>query len=51
MIPHECPFCHGVGFVNHLPGLAKDVWVWVSSSSGPYECRTCQGTGVVWSET
>jgi hypothetical protein len=48
MIPHKCPVCDGAGTVLRPPWIAGDVPCWVDNSSGPYQCRACIGTGIVW---
>jgi len=48
MIPHKCPVCDGQGLVNRPPWVAGDQKEWVASSVGPWLCKVCQGTGIVW---
>ena len=48
MTPHKCPVCDGTGLVARPPGVAGDWPEWASSSCGPYPCRACAGTGVIW---
>lgn len=47
-IPHRCPVCNGTGLVSRPPGVAGDQEEWASSSCGPYPCRSCGGSGVLW---
>jgi hypothetical protein len=49
MKPHACPICHGAGHVTRPPWVAGDVDHWAGSSAGSYPCRTCGGSGVLWS--
>jgi hypothetical protein len=48
MIPHKCPVCDGTGKVSRPPHVAGDVPSWSDSSGGPYNCRACKGTCLVW---
>lgn len=48
MIAHACPVCRGHGTVSKPPYVAGDQDGWVSSDTGPYPCRACNGTGIVW---
>ena len=48
-IPHKCPVCDGMGLVSKPPYIAGDQSEWVTSSIGPYPCRACGGSGIVWS--
>ena len=46
--PHCCPVCNGNGlvpngFYNQTSGQ------WSTSSITPETCRSCDGTGIVWS--
>ncbi len=47
-IPHKCPVCDGCGRVSRPPGVAGDVQGFSSTSAGPYRCRPCMGTGIIW---
>ena len=47
--PYCCPVCNGNGqvpngFYNQVSG------VWATSSITPETCRSCNGTGVLWSK-
>lgn len=44
---YPCPICHGHGTVSKPPWVPGDVDHWVSTSTMAYECRACQGTGIV----
>lgn len=44
--PHVCPVCDGKGFVPS--GFYEPVEMWASSSASNQQCRTCNGTGLVW---
>ncbi len=46
--PHKCPVCDGTGKVSRPPHIAGDQKSWMDSSSGPYDCQPCLGTGVLW---
>lgn len=46
--PFCCPVCNGQGLVSRPPWVAGDVYEWQSSSTAPYPCKACQGTGVLW---
>ena len=46
--PFACSVCNGHGTVNRPPWIAGDQLEWAASDSGPYECRACGGTGIVW---
>lgn len=48
MSPFRCPVCIGTGLVSLPPGVAGDQREYVSSSAGPWPCRACGGTGLVW---
>lgn len=43
----KCPVCDGQGLVSRPPGIAGDVTTWVDSSTGPYTCRRCGGSGTI----
>lgn len=47
-IPHKCPCCDGSGLVSRPPYVAGDQVEWVSTSCGPWRCKSCNGTGVLW---
>lgn len=47
----KCPVCDGSGLVSRPPGVAGDQTTWVSTDTGPYACRACGGTGIVWSDS
>lgn len=47
--PFVCPICGGRGFV--VSGFYSSIGnTWVTTSTIPETCRSCQGTGVVWSD-
>ena len=47
--PFGCPVCGGRGFgVSGFYSLIGNTWV--TTSTIPETCRSCQGTGVVWSD-
>lgn len=48
MKPHKCPVCDGSGLVSRPPGVAGDQETWTSNSVGPYQCRSCNGEGLLW---
>lgn len=50
MIPFSCPTCHGHGTVQKPPWVAGDQTTWVSTTTGSYPCRCCNGTGIVWTK-
>lgn len=45
--PHICPVCQGVGRVpaGFYESVGSNTWV---NSGGDEECRSCNGTGIVW---
>jgi DnaJ-class molecular chaperone len=49
-IPHTCPVCKGHQSVPN--GFYRTIGSnnWSTGSTLPETCRTCNGTGVVWSE-
>jgi len=46
----KCPVCEGTGLVTRPPWVAGDQPTWVDSSCGPYPCKACKGTGLLWKE-
>lgn len=46
--PFKCPVCDGTGLVSRPPGVAADQQEWVSYTAGPFSCRACGGSGVLW---
>lgn len=46
--PFKCPVCDGTKLVSRPPGMPGDVISWPASSTGPYSCGACSGTGIVW---
>lgn len=47
--PFVCPVCGGRGFV--ASGFYSSTGnTWVTTTTAPETCRSCQGTGVVWSD-
>ena len=51
MIPHKCPCCNGHQTVSKPPNVAGDQLTWYASDAGPYQCKACIGTGIVWEQT
>jgi len=50
LTPHKCPVCDGTGLVSRPPGVSGDQESWYGTwQAGPYPCKTCNGTGVLWS--
>ena len=47
--PHRCPVCNGQGYVARPPHIAGDQQEWVDTSAGPWPCRACLATGLIWS--
>ena len=48
MKPHKCPVCDGQGIVSRPSWVAGDHDGWSDSGAGPYQCRACYGSGVIW---
>ena len=47
-IPHRCPVCGGNGFVPN--GFYIQIMgSWSTNSTTPETCRSCNGTGILWS--
>lgn len=46
--PHKCPVCDGTGKVSRPPWQAGDVDQWLGTSTAPYPCNACNGSGIVW---
>jgi hypothetical protein len=47
--PHRCPACAETGKVSRPPWVGGDVDTWADNSAGTlYDCRACDGTGIVW---
>jgi len=46
--PYKCPVCDGAGLVSRPPHIAGDVYEWPDSQTGPYPCKSCSGTGILW---
>ena len=46
--PYCCPVCNGHKTVSRPPWVAGDVESWTDSGTKAYECRACNGTGVIW---
>jgi len=42
-----CPVCNGTGSVSYPPGVAGHQNTFVDSSSGPWPCHVCGGSGVL----
>ena len=47
--PHACPVCKGTGLVSRPPHVPGDQETWTDSGTGPYECKPCEGSGILWS--
>jgi len=47
MLWQKCPVCDGTGLVSRPPYVAGDQQRWSSTSTGPYPCRVCVGSGMV----
>ena len=50
MKPYKCPVCDGTGKVSRPSYLAGDLQEWSGSSSGPFSCQACVGSGIVWKQ-
>ena len=50
MTPHRCPVCEGHGLVPWPAGVTAGM-PFSSTSVGPWPCRPCNGTGVLWEAT
>ena len=47
--PYKCPVCSGKGFVpNGFYSCTGNSII--SASTAPEQCKSCKGTGVVWSD-
>lgn len=46
--PYACPVCGGNGIVANSFYL-QTTGSWSTTSTTPEKCRTCAGTGIVWS--
>ncbi len=46
--PFRCPVCFGKGIVD-AGFYSSPAETWPSSSTTPEKCRSCDGTGIVWS--
>ena len=44
----KCPVCDWTGLVSRPPHVPGDAATWTDSRTGPYECRACAGTGVLF---
>lgn len=49
LTPHKCPVCNGAGKLNRPSYVAGDQRSWVTNSPGPWPCKPCSGTGILWS--
>lgn len=43
----KCPVCDGTGLVSRPPYVAGDVIEWEVTSTAPWPCKRCQGTGTI----
>jgi hypothetical protein len=48
--PSKCPVCDGTGLVSRPSGIAGDAKTWTSNRPGPFPCRSCNGSGVLYPE-
>lgn len=46
--PHKCPVCDGTGKVSRPPNIPGDVQEWSGAGSGPYPCKACESSCIVW---
>ena len=44
--PYKCPVCSGTGLVSYPPGFCVEYWS--GGTAGPWTCRACNGSGVLW---
>ena len=49
--PYKCPVCDGSGKVGRPPWVAGDQRVFSAGETGPWPCRACNGSGILWSAT
>ena len=47
--PYKCPICEGRGLVPNGFYSAIGVDYCVYSNVNPEKCRSCNGTGIIWS--
>lgn len=47
-ILHKCPVCDGTGLVSRPLGIAGDQLTWSDTSARPHQCKSCQGSGIIW---
>lgn len=43
-----CPCCNGSGLVSRPPWVAGDQQAFSASSCGPWPCKACNGSGMLW---
>ena len=43
----KCPVCDGTGLVSKPPWVAGDQYTWTATSSGPWSCNRCNGSGTL----
>lgn len=43
----KCPVCNGTGLVSIPPWVAGDSEIYTASSTGPWECKSCNGIGLI----
>lgn len=43
----KCPVCNGTGLVSVPPNIPGDLPRFVYGETGPWTCRTCQGSGII----
>lgn len=48
-MPYKCPICEGRGLVPNRFYSAIGVDHYVSTNVNPEKCKSCNGTGIVWS--
>lgn len=49
-MPHRCPVCTGLGHVSEGWYLSHPGCGWSGTGVGVEPCRSCVGTGIVWSD-
>jgi len=48
--PHRCPICFGFGKITWDPDHPPLDGI-PSTAKGPWPCKPCKGSGIVWEET
>jgi len=49
-IPHKCPVCNGQGLVPNGYYSVIGVASYSTTNATPEQCRSCNGTGIVWEQ-